>query len=322
MKAIRIHETGGPEVMRLEDLPDPAPAKGEAAVAVEAVGVNFIEVYHRTGLYKTSLPLTLGQEGAGTVVAVGDGVSDLRVGGRVAWFGAFGAYATRTVVPADRLVPVPDGVTSKQAAAVMLQGMTAHYLARSTYPLKPGDVCVVHAAAGGVGLLLTQIATRIVGATVLGTVSTEAKARLAREAGAETIDYTKEDFSAKARERTGGRGVQVVYDSVGRTTFDASLASLAMRGMLVAFGNSSGAVPPFDPLRLSLGGSLYLTRPTLGHYVATREDLLWRANEVLGWVRDGTLHVRVDRELPLADAAAAHRALEARETAGKVLLIP
>jgi NADPH2:quinone reductase len=322
MKAIRIHETGGPEVMRLEELPDPAPGKGEAAVAVEAVGVNFIEVYHRTGLYKTSLPLTLGQEGAGTVVAVGDGVSDLGVGQRVAWFGAFGAYATRAVVPADRLVPVPDGVTAKQAASVMLQGMTAHYLARSTYPLKRGDFCIVHAAAGGVGLLLTQIATRIVGATVLGTVSTEAKARLAREAGAETIDYTREDFSARARERTGGRGVQVVYDSVGRTTFDASLASLAPRGMLVAFGNSSGPVPPFDPLRLSLGGSLYLTRPTLGHYVATREDLLWRANEVLGWVRDGTLRVRVDRELPLTEAAAAHRALEARETAGKVLLIP
>lgn len=322
MKAIRIHETGGPEVMRLEELPDPAPGKGEAAVAVEAVGVNFIEVYHRTGLYKTSLPLTLGQEGAGTVVAVGDGVSDLGVGQRVAWFGPFGAYATRAVVPADRLVPVPDGVTAKQAASVMLQGMTAHYLARSTYPLKRGDVCIVHAAAGGVGLLLTQIATRIVGATVLGTVSTEAKARLAREAGAETIDYTREDFSARARERTGGRGVQVVYDSVGRTTFDASLASLAPRGMLVAFGNSSGPVPPFDPLRLSLGGSLYLTRPTLGHYVATREDLLWRANEVLGWVRDGTLRVRVDRELPLTEAAAAHRALEARETAGKVLLIP
>jgi NADPH2:quinone reductase len=322
MKAIRIHETGGPEVMRLEELPDPVPGKGEAAVAVEAVGVNFIEVYHRTGLYKTSLPLTLGQEGAGTVVAVGDGVSDLGVGQRVAWFGAFGAYATRAVVPADRLVPVPDGVTAKQAASVMLQGMTAHYLARSTYPLKRGDFCIVHAAAGGVGLLLTQIATRIVGATVLGTVSTEAKARLAREAGAETIDYTREDFSARARERTGGRGVQVVYDSVGRTTFDASLASLAPRGMLVAFGNSSGPVPPFDPLRLSLGGSLYLTRPTLGHYVATREDLLWRANEVLGWVRDGTLRVRVDRELPLTEAAAAHRALEARETAGKVLLIP
>jgi NADPH2:quinone reductase len=203
----------------------------------------------------------------------------------------------------------------------MLQGMTAHYLARSTYPLKRGDVCVVHAAAGGVGNLLTQIATAL-GARVLGTVGGEAKARIAREAGAEAIDYTKEDFAAVARERTGGRGVQVVYDSVGKTTFDKSLASLAPRGMLVTFGQSSGAVPPFDPLRLSQGGSLYLTRPTLGHYTATREDLLARAGEVLGWVRDGSLKVRIDRELPLADAAAGHRALEARETAGKVLLIP
>jgi len=323
MKAIRIHQNGGPEVLRFEDLPDPAPGKGEALVAVEAAGVNFIEVYHRTGLYKTALPLTVGQEGAGTVLAAGDGVRDVRAGQRVAWYGPFGAYATRALVPADRLVPVPDGVSSKQAAAVMLQGMTAHYLARSTYPLKAGDVCIVHAAAGGVGLLLTQIAARIVGATVLGTAGGEAKTRLAREAGAaRAVDYTKEDFVAAAKELTGGRGVQVAYDSVGRTTFDGSLASLAPRGMLVTFGQSSGPVPPFDLLRLSQGGSLYLTRPTLGHYVATREDLLWRASEVLGWVKDGTLHVRIDREVPLADAAAAHRALEARETSGKVLLIP
>jgi NADPH2:quinone reductase len=322
MKAIRIHENGGPEVMRLEDLPDPSPGPGEALVAVEAAGVNFIDVYNRTGLYKTALPLTLGQEGAGTVLAVGEGVSEVRTGDRVAWFVPFGAYATHAVLPAQRLVPVPDGVSAKQAAAVMLQGMTAHYLARSTYPLKPGDVCVVHAAAGGVGLLLTQIATKIVGATVLGTVSTEAKARLAREAGAETVDYAREDVTAAVKARTGGRGAQVVYDSVGKTTFDASLASLVPRGMLVSFGQSSGPVPPFDPLRLSQGGSLYVTRPTLVHYVATREDLLWRANEVLGWVSDGTLRVRVDRALPLAEAAAAHRALEGRETAGKVLLIP
>ena len=322
MKAIRIHQVGGPEAMRLEDLPDPVPGAGEALVGVEASGVNFIDVYHRTGLYKTALPLTLGQEGAGTVLATGDGVSEVRPGDRVAWFGAFGSYATRAVVPAQRLVAVPDGVSTRQAAAVMLQGMTAHYLARSTYPLKPGDVCIVQAAAGGVGLLLTQIATRL-GVIVLGTVGSEAKARLAREAGAaQTVDYTKEDFVAAAKELTGGRGVQVVYDSVGRTTFDGSLASLAPRGMLVSFGQSSGAVPPFDPLRLSQGGSLYLTRPTLIHYVGSREELLSRAGEVLGWVRDGTLRVRVDREVPLADAAAAHRALEARETAGKVLLIP
>ena len=322
MKAIRIQQVGGPEAMRLEDLPDPVPGAGEALVGVEASGVNFIDVYHRTGLYKTALPLTLGQEGAGTVLATGDGVSEVRPGDRVAWFGAFGSYATRAVVPAQRLVAVPDGVSTRQAAAVMLQGMTAHYLARSTYPLKPGDVCIVQAAAGGVGLLLTQIATRL-GVIVLGTVGSEAKARLARDAGAaRTVDYTKEDFVAAAKELTGGRGVQVVYDSVGRTTFDGSLASLAPRGMLVSFGQSSGAVPPFDPLRLSQGGSLYLTRPTLIHYVGSREELLSRAGEVLGWVRDGTLRVRVDREVPLADAAAAHRALEARETAGKVLLIP
>jgi len=322
MKAVRISQVGGPEAMRLEDLPDPKPGAGEALVGVEASGVNFIDVYHRTGLYKTALPLTLGQEGAGTVLATGDGVSEVRPGDRVAWFGAFGSYATRAVVPAQRLVAVPDGVSTRQAAAVMLQGMTAHYLARSTYALKPGDVCIVQAAAGGVGQLLTQIATRL-GATVLGTVGSEAKARLAREAGAaRTVDYTKEDFVAAAKELTGGRGVQVVYDSVGRTTFDGSLASLAPRGMLVTFGQSSGAVPPFDPLRLSQGGSLYLTRPTLAHYVASREELLSRAGEVLGWVEDGTLRVRVDREVPLADAAAAHRALEARETAGKVLLIP
>jgi NADPH2:quinone reductase len=321
MKAIRIHQVGGPEAMRLEELPDPSPGRGEALVAVEASGVNFIDVYNRTGLYKTPLPYTLGQEGAGTVLATGDGVSEVRTGDRVAWYGTFGSYATRVVAPAQRLVPIPDGVTTKQAAAVMLQGMTAHYLARSTYPLKAGDTCVVHAAAGGVGLLLTQIATKIVGATVLGTVSTEDKARLAREAGAETIDYTKEDFAAVAKSRTGGRGVPVVYDSVGRTTFDKSLASLAPRGTLVTFGQSSGAIPPFDLLRLSQGGSLYLTRPTLGHYVATREELLWRAGEVLGWVGDGTLRVRIDREVPLADAASAHRALEGRETAGKVLLI-
>jgi NADPH2:quinone reductase len=322
MRAIRIHQPGGPEAMRLEELPDPTPGKGEALVAVEAAGVNFIDVYNRTGLYKVPLPYTLGQEGAGTVLATGEGVADVRIGERVAWYGTFGTYATRVVAPAQRLVPVPDGVTPRQAAAVMLQGMTAHYLARSTYELKAGDTCIVHAAAGGVGLLLTQIATRI-GAVVLGTVGSEEKARLARDAGARrVVDYTKEDFLEASKELTGGRGVQVVYDSVGRTTFDKSLASLAPRGMLVTFGQSSGPVPPFDLLRLSQGGSLYLTRPTLGHYVATREDLLWRANEVLGWVRDGKLKVRIDREVPLADAAAAHRALEGRETAGKVLLIP
>ncbi len=322
MKAVRVHSPGGPEVLRYEDVPDPQAGAGEALVRVEAAGVNFIDVYHRTGLYKAALPATLGQEGAGTVEAVAPDVQDLRPGDRVAWAASLGAYAERAAVPAHRLVKLPEDVSARQGAAAMLQGMTAHYLACTTYPVKPGDTCLVHAAAGGVGLLLTQIAKRR-GARVFGTVSGAEKASLARETGVdETIEYTTQDFEAEVRRLTGGRGVQVVYDSVGKTTFEKSLACLAPRGMMVLFGQSSGPVAPIDPQVLSQRGSLYLTRPTLFHYVATREELVRRATEVLDWVRDGSLKVRVGREFPLADAAAAHRALEGRKTTGKVLLIP
>jgi len=322
VKAIRVEAAGGPEALRLEDLPDPRPQAGEALVRVEAAGVNFIDVYHRTGLYKMALPFTIGHEGAGTVVAVGADVRDLAPGDRVAWASVPGSYAELAAVPAARLVKVPAGVSTKQAAAAMLQGMTAHYLACTTYPLKAGDACLVHAGAGGVGLLLTQIA-KLRGARVFTTVSTAEKARLSREAGADaTIDYTTQDFEAEVRRLTDGRGVQVVYDSVGRTTFEKGLACLALRGTMVLFGQSSGPVAPIDPQTLSQRGSLYLTRPTLFHYTATREELVDRAGEVLGWIAAGRLKLRVDREFPLAEAGAAHRALEARQTTGKVLLIP
>ena len=323
MKAIRVHAAGGPEALRLEEIPDPRPAAGQALVRVEASGVNFIDVYHRIGLYKVPMPLTLGREGAGTVLEVASDVRDLVPGDRVAWAGGSGAYAEKAVVGAAELVKIPDGVTPKQAAAAMLQGMTAHYLACSTYPLKSGDTCLVHAGAGGVGLLLTQIA-KMRGARVLTTVSTEEKARLSREAGADVvIDYTREDFEAVAKKENGGRGVQVVYDSVGKTTFDKGLSSLAPRGMMVLFGQSSGPIAPFDPQVLSQKGSLYLTRPSLFNgYISGREELLTRAGEVLGWVRDGRLRLRIEHVHPLADAAEAHRALEGRRTTGKVLLVP
>ncbi|HEU4648769.1 MAG TPA: quinone oxidoreductase, partial [Gemmatimonadales bacterium] len=273
-------------------------------------------------LYKVPLPYTLGQEGAGVVDAVGPDVTTVRIGDRVAWTSVPGSYAEQALVPAERLVPVPDGVTTRQAAAVMLQGLTAEYLATATYPLKPGDTCLLHAAAGGVGLLLTQIAKRR-GARVIGTVSTQAKADLARGAGADqVIRYTEEDFEAEVKRITNGAGVQVVYDSVGRTTFEKGLNCLARRGMMVLFGQSSGPIGPFDPQVLNAKGSLYLTRPSLVHYIATRDELLARANRVLGWVADHALRVRIDREFPLAEAGEAHRALEARQTSGKVLLIP
>lgn len=322
MKAIRIHAPGGPEVMRVEEVEPPTPGPGQARVRVEAAGVNFVDVYHRTGLYKVPMPYTLGQEGAGVVDAVGPDVTTVRVGDRVAWTSVPGSYAEQALVPAERLVPVPDGVTTRQAAAVMLQGLTAEYLATATYPLKPGDTCLLHAAAGGVGLLLTQIAKRR-GARVIGTVSTQAKAELARGAGADqVIRYTEEDFEAEVKRITNGAGVQVVYDSVGRTTFEKGLNCLARRGMMVLFGQSSGPIGPFDPQVLNAKGSLYLTRPSLVHYIATRDELLARANRVLGWVADHALRVRIDREFPLAEAGEAHRALEARQTSGKVLLIP
>jgi NADPH2:quinone reductase len=322
MRAVRVHRKGGPEVLQLEELPTPAPAAGQALVRVEAAGVNFMDVYTRTGAYGAEMPVTLGAEGAGVVEACGEGVHDLHAGQRVAWATVPGSYATHVVAPADKLVPVPEAVSSRDAAAAMLQGMTAHYLAHATFALKPGDTCLVHAAAGGVGLLLVQIAKRA-GARVLGTISTEDKAKLARQAGLdEAIFYTREPFDEVARAKTGGRGVDVVYDSVGATTFDKSLLCLRPRGMLVLFGQSSGRVAPLDLQTLNARGSLFVTRPTLRDYVATRAELLERAGDVLGGIARRELVVRIDRTVPLTDAAAAHRALEGRETSGKVLLVP
>jgi NADPH2:quinone reductase len=322
MKAIRVHENGGPEVLRVESVADPIPGPGEALVRVEATGVNFIEIYQRKGAYKIPLPWTPGEEGAGTVVSVGPGVSDLRTGDRVVSNNLKGSYAELAVADADRLIAIPDDVSTRDAAAVMLQGMTAHYLVTSVHALQPGETCLVHAAAGGVGLLLCQMAKRR-NAIVIGTVSTEEKAALAREAGAdEVILYTRQDFVTEVQRITGGKLVQVVYDSVGASTFMKSLQCLAPRGMMASFGQSSGMVPPLDPLELLRRGSLFLTRPTLAHYAAERDELVWRAGDVLGWVRDGSLRVRIDRAVALADAGEAHRALEERRTTGKVLLVP
>ena len=322
MKAIRVHTLGGPEVLAYEDVVEPAAKAGDAVVKVDAAGVNFIDIYQRTGVYKLSLPVTLGLEGAGTVTSVGDGVASVKVGDRVAWTSVQGAYAEYSAVPADRLVHVPSGVTTKQGAAMMLQGITAHYLTRSTYPLKPGDACLVHAGAGGVGLLLTQIA-KLLGARVITTVSTPEKAALSREAGADQVVlYIEQDFEAAAKEFTGGRGLQVVYDSVGKTTYAKSVNCLAPRGMLVLFGQSSGVVESIDPLQLSQKGSLFFTRPTLVHYIATREELQQRATELFAWISGGKLRLRTEFEFPLRDAGAAHQALAGRKTTGKVLLIP
>ena len=322
MRAIRVHELGGPDVMRLETVDDPSPGPGEALVRIEAIGLNFIEVYFRKGLYKTALPFTPGSEGAGTVVTVGGGVIDVAVGDRVASQSFTGSYAELALAKSDRLVRIPDGLSAKDGAAAMLQGMTAHYLATSVHALKPGDRCLVHAAAGGVGLLLCQIAKRR-GAMVIATTSTEEKAALARQAGAdEVILYTQVDFVEEVQRITGGTKVDVVYDSVGLTTFLKSLDCLKPRGMLALFGQSSGPVAPLDPGVLNQKGSLFLTRPTLAHYVATHEDLVWRAGEILGWILDGSLKLRIDREVPLVHVAEAHRALEGRRTTGKVLLIP
>ena len=323
MKAIRIHQTGGPEVLRFEDAPDPQPQAGQALVRVEAAGVNFVDVYFRTGLYKgPPLPFVAGQEGAGTVAAVGDGVTEVAVGDRVAWVGIHGAYAQLAVVPAARLVKLPDGVSTHQGAAAMLQGITAHYLATSTYALQPGDTCLVHAAAGGVGQLLCQIA-KLRGAKVFATVSTEEKAEIARAAGAdEVILYSQQDFSAEVKRLNGGRGVRVIYDGVGKATFEKGLDTLLPRGLMALFGQASGPVPPFDLSILNPKGSLYVTRPSMIHYIADREELMGRAGDVLGWIADGKLRLAIDREMPLEQAADAHRALEGRETTGKVLLIP
>jgi NADPH2:quinone reductase len=322
MKAVRVHAPGGPEAMKLEDVPEPTPKAGEAVVKVDAAGLNYIDVYQRSGLYKLDMPLTLGLEAGGTVTAVGQGVTEVKPGDRVAYTGVPGAYAQYAAVPAARLVVLPQGVSTRQGAAAMLQGMTAHYLACTVYPLKNGDTCLVHAAAGGVGLLLCQMA-KMRGARVIGTVSTEEKAKLAREAGAdEVILYTKQDFEAEVKRITGGKGLQVVYDSVGKTTFEKGFGVLAPRGMMVLYGQSSGTVAPLDVGILAAKGSLFLTRPSLFAYTATREELVQRAGDVLGWIRDGRLRLRMEFEFPLTDVAEAHRALEGRKTTGKVLLIP
>ena len=322
MKAIRVHAPGGPEALRYEDVAQPSHAAGQVLVKVEAAGVNYIDVYQRNGLYKVATPFTLGQEAAGVVSAVGAGVTDPKAGDRVVYASILGAYAEYAVVPADRVVVLPEGVTTRQAAAVMVQGMTAHYLTCTTYPLKTGDTCLVHAAAGGVGLLLCQVASRR-GARVIGTVSTREKAALARDAGArDVILYTEQDFEAEAKRLTGGLGLQVVYDSVGKTTFEKGLNCLTRRGMMVLYGQSSGPIGSFDPQVLSQKGSLFLTRPTIAHYIATRAELVTRAGEVLSWVKSGTLKLRIEHEFSLAEAAEAHRALEARKTTGKLLLIP
>lgn len=322
MKAIRVHAPGGPEVMKLEEVPAPTPAAGQALVKLEACGVNYIDVYFRTGAYKAPLPLTPGMEGAGTVTAVGPGVTDVKVGDRVAWTGVIGSYAQMHVVPADRLVKLPDALSFKEGAAAMLQGMTAHYLVTSTWPIKKGETCLVQAAAGGMGLLLCQMA-KMRGATVIGTASTEEKAALARAAGADhVILYTTQDFEAEVKRITGGRGVDVVYDGVGASTFDKGLSCLRPRGLMALFGQASGPVPPLDLQVLNARGSLFVTRPSLNHHIATRQELLQRAGDVVGWIRDGKLKVRIEHVYPLDRAAEAHRALEGRKTAGKILLLP
>jgi NADPH2:quinone reductase len=322
MRAIRVGGHGGAEVLRLEEAPDPRPGAGEVLVRVEAAGVNFIEIYQRMGMYPVAPPFTPGTEGAGTVIDVGEGADGVRPGDRVASVALRGSYAELSTADADKVIVLPDDVDTRTAAAIMLQGMTAHYLATSTFPLSPGDTCLVHAAAGGVGLLLCQIAAKR-GARVIGTVSTKEKAALARDAGAaEVILYTQQSFAEEVKRLTNGRGVRVVFDSVGRTTFEDGLGCLAPRGMMVLFGQSSGSVRPLDPQILNRHGSLYLTRPSLAYYVATREELLARATDLMHWIRDGALRVRIDREFPLAYAADAHRALESRATAGKLLLRP
>jgi NADPH:quinone reductase len=322
MKAIQVKQTGGPEVMELVELPVPEPKANEAVVKLAASGVNFIDVYHREGRYKVPLPFTPGQEGAGSVTAVGADVKSVKVGDRVAWSHLLGAYAEYEAIAADRLVPIPAGVSDEQGAAAMLQGMTAHYLCHDTYPLKRGETALVHAAAGGVGLLLVQMAHNI-GARVIATVSTDEKAKLARDAGADNIIlYTQSNFETETKKITGGKGIDVVYDSVGKTTFEKGLNLLRPRGMMVLFGGSSGAVPPFDPIALTQKGSLFLTRPSLGNYIATRDELVARSGAVFGMITAGKLKLRIEHTYPLAEAQRAHKELEGRKTTGKLLLIP
>jgi len=322
MKQIVVREYGDPDVMQLEDGPLPEPGAGQVRVKVAAAGLNMIDTYKRSGAYKPPLPFTPGEEAAGTVDAIGAGVTLVKPGDRVAYGFTQGAYAEYALVPEGQLVPVPDGLDLKFAAALMLQGMTAHYLTHDTFPLQPGQTCLIHAAAGGTGQLVVQIA-KLRGARVIGTASTEEKVAIAYEAGAdEVIRYTEQDFEAETKRLTGGKGVDVVYDSVGKDTFDKSLNVLRKRGYLVLFGQSSGAVAPLDPQILNAKGSLFLTRPSLGHYLQDRDELLRRAGDVLGWAASGQLKVRVDRALPLAEVAEAHRVIESRGTKGKILLIP
>ncbi len=322
MKAIRIYETGGPEVLRYEEAPIPEPGPGQARIEIEAIGVNYTDVYSRTGLYASPLPTILGTEAAGRVDAVGTDVKDVQVGDRVVTSALPGAYAEYAVGPAWKMVPIPDRMDAQQAAAVFLQGLTAHYLVHSTFPLKPGDTALIHAAAGGVGLLLVQIA-KMRGARVIATVSTEEKAQLARQAGADdVILYTQQDFETETKRIMGGKGVDVVYDSVGKTTFDKGLNVLRPRGYMVLYGQSSGRVPPLDPQVLNAKGSLFLTRPTLGAYMQDRAELSWRANDLFDWVLSGKLKVRIARVFPLAQAADAQRFLESRQSTGKLLLTP
>lgn len=322
MKAVRVHAYGPPEALAWEDVPTPEPAEREVLIKIAAAGVNYIDIYHRTGLYPGEVPFTPGMEGAGVVAGVGPGVADFQSGDRVAYAMQRGAYAEYATVPAAQVVPVPEGVSDQQAAAVMLQGMTAHYLSHDTYALGETDVALIHAAAGGVGLLLVQMAKRR-GARVIGTVSTDEKAALAREYGAdEVILYTEQDFEAETKRLTGGRGVDVVYEAVGKTTFEQSLNCLRPRGYLVLFGQASGPVPPVDPQILNTKGSLYLTRPTLRDYVAGRSELTRRAGDLFAWIGSGDLRVRIDVTYPLAEASDAHRYVEERRTRGKVLLVP
>lgn len=322
MKAIQVSQTGGPEVLVLAELPAPKPKANEAVVQIKAAGVNFIDVYFREGRYATQVPFVNGQEAAGIVTEVGSDVTEVQAGDRVAYTGALGSYAEYASVPATRLVKIPDDLSFEQAAAAMLQGMTAHYLLHSTYKLQAGETALIHAAAGGVGLLLVQMAKKI-GARVIGTAGTQEKAELARGAGAdECIVYTETDFETETRRLTDGKGVNVVYDGVGKATFEKGLNVLVPRGYMVLFGGSSGAVPPFDLITLSQKGSLFVTRPTLVHYTATREELEWRASDVLGWIAAGELKLRIYKAYPLIEAPQAHRDLEGRRTTGKLLLVP
>ncbi|HEX9838807.1 MAG TPA: quinone oxidoreductase [Anaerolineales bacterium] len=322
MKAVRVHQYGGLEALKYEEVPVPEPGEGEARVKIEAIGVNFLDIYQRIGRYQGTLPFTLGQEAAGTVDALGSNVTDVKLGDRVAYASVQGSYAEYAIVPSWRLVPIPEEVDAQHAVAVMVQGMTAHYLTHSTYKIKEGDTALVHAAGGGTGQLLIQVAKRC-GARVIGTVSTEEKAALAREAGADNIIlYTQTDFETEVKRLTNNLGVDVVYDSVGKDTFDKSLNCLRKRGYMVLYGQSSGSVSPIDPQTLNAKGSLYLTRPFIGHYTSDRAELMWRVNDLFSWVAAGELKVRIDKTFPLADAAEAHRYLESRQSKGKVLLIP